>query len=188
MVNAKAGRLHIIGGRMRGFRLKSVPGVEVRPTLSKVREALFNILAPGIVDSYFLDLYAGTGSIGLEAWSRGAAHVTFVEQNHKALTALRANIDHLGPTPNLEVWSQAVEHAIPVLKSQQRRYHWIFLDAPYDVQPVPLDILVDLLEDDGMVINQTGYLRAEEVTHPVRLNLVDDRKYGRTYLRFYERT
>ena len=88
--------MRVIGGEFRSRRLKSVPGLHVRPTPDRLREALFNVLAPRITGTVFLDCYAGSGSVGIEALSRGAARAIFVERNRAALEVLRENLRSLG--------------------------------------------------------------------------------------------
>ena len=88
--------MRVIGGEFRSRALKSLPGLDVRPTPDRLREALFNVLAPRIEGVVFADLYAGTGAVGIEALSRGAAKAIFVEQKHAAVRAIRENLRSLG--------------------------------------------------------------------------------------------
>jgi len=88
--------MRVIGGEFRSRRIKSVPGLEVRPTPDRLREALFNVLALRVAGAVFLDCYAGSGSVGIEALSRGAKRVIFVEKNGRALDVLRDNLKSLG--------------------------------------------------------------------------------------------
>ena len=88
--------MRVIGGEFRSRALKSVPGLDVRPTPDRLREALFNILAPRIAGAVFADLYAGTGAVGIEALSRGAARAIFAEAGRAAIGVLRENLKSLG--------------------------------------------------------------------------------------------
>src|SRR5687767_5031447 len=88
--------MRIIAGKFRGRQLKSQPSAQTRPTSDRLRETLFNVLAPRIEDARFLDLCAGTGAVGIEALSRGAEHVTFVDQSRKMCTLIEANTSALG--------------------------------------------------------------------------------------------
>ena len=88
--------MRVIAGEFRSRRIKSVPGLEVRPTPDRLREALFNVLTPRVAGAVFLDCYAGSGSVGIEALSRGAKRVIFVEKNGRALDVLRDNLKSLG--------------------------------------------------------------------------------------------
>lgn len=87
--------MRVIGGRFRSRRLKSIPGLAVRPTPDRLREALFNVLAPRIEGARFLDAYAGTGAVGIEALSRGAKHVILIESHRHALETIRENMTAL---------------------------------------------------------------------------------------------
>src|ERR1017187_9625575 len=88
--------MRIIAGSLRSRTLEAPPGVATRPTSDRLRETLFNVLAPRIQGAAFLDLYAGSGAVGIEALSRGAARVEFVEQEPKALKVLHGNLERLG--------------------------------------------------------------------------------------------
>ena len=88
--------MRVIAGRFRSRRLKSVPGLDVRPTPDRLREALFNVLAPRLPGTIFLDAYAGSGAVGIEALSRDAKHAIFIERSAKALQVLRENLNSLG--------------------------------------------------------------------------------------------
>ncbi len=135
--------MRIIGGIYRSRRLEAPPGLKTRPTSDRLRETLFNVLAPRMMGAAFLDLYAGSGAVGLEALSRGAAKVTFVERAPAALKILRHNLEQLRIEGGYEVRAEAVAgflrslakstpksmpHAVPV----PGRYEVVFLDPPYD--------------------------------------------------------
>jgi 16S rRNA (guanine(966)-N(2))-methyltransferase RsmD len=142
--------MRIIAGTFRSRTLVAPPGMSTRPTSDRLRETLFNVLAPRFQDSIsggaaFLDLYAGSGAVGLEAISRGAAHVTFVERAPAALKILNANLARLGISSGVRVHAKSVS---AFLKSAARtdpksadpkpasaipeRYDVVFLDPPYD--------------------------------------------------------
>jgi 16S rRNA (guanine966-N2)-methyltransferase len=91
-------RLRVIAGQAKGLRLSMVPGKSARPISDRVKGALFNIIGADVVGSYFLDLFAGTGSVGIEALSRGAARVLFVDNDRKAIWTTIANLKHTGQT------------------------------------------------------------------------------------------
>jgi 16S rRNA (guanine966-N2)-methyltransferase len=122
--------LRIIGGRHRGRRLRFPPGVDIRPTPDRVRETLFNWLQPRIVGARVLDLFAGSGALGLEALSRGAAHATFVEKDRRAAAAIDALVREW-QEPDASVvcrdalsWLAGAEPSAP--------FDVVFLDPPYD--------------------------------------------------------
>lgn len=127
--------MRIIAGTYRSRRLDAPPGLSTRPTSDRLRETLFNVLAPRIEGAAFLDLYAGSGAVGLEALSRGAAHVTFVERAPAALKILRRNLEQLGIGSGFEVRAESVAAFLrSAAKSTPRpeRYEVAFADPPYD--------------------------------------------------------
>src|SRR5579883_2245261 len=126
--------MRIIAGRFRSRPLVAPPGMGTRPTTDRLRETLFNVLAPRIEGSVWLDLYAGSGAVGLEALSRGADHVYFVESARAALTALKKNIASLGIDEQAEVHSSEVAKALPALQASGVRCKVCFLDPPYRLQ------------------------------------------------------
>jgi len=119
--------MRVIGGRFRSRRLKSVPGLAVRPTPDRLREALFNVLAPRIQGVVFVDAYAGTGAVGIEALSRGARHVVLIERDLKALEVLRGNLRSLGIDKEVTVIRGTAAVLLPAYKADIA-----FLDPPYE--------------------------------------------------------
>jgi len=123
--------LRIVGGDLRGRRLDVPRGMDVRPTSEKVREALFDIIGPRAAGVVFLDLYAGTGAVGLEALSRGAAGAVLVEKNARALAALRSNVERLGVGGRCRVLPVSSEKALRVLSEEGAAVGVAFCDPPY---------------------------------------------------------
>jgi 16S rRNA (guanine(966)-N(2))-methyltransferase RsmD len=121
--------MRVIGGEFRSRVLKSLPGMETRPTPDRLREALFNILAPEIEDTVFLDAYAGTGAVGIEALSRGAARAIFIESNRAAAQIIRENLGGLGLLRRAEVLTG---RALQYLRHRQADI--VFLDPPYSME------------------------------------------------------
>jgi 16S rRNA (guanine(966)-N(2))-methyltransferase RsmD len=119
--------MRVIAGEFRSRRLKSIPGMATRPTPDRLRETLFNILAFRIPDAIFLDGYAGTGAVGIEALSRGARHVYFLEKARPALEVLRDNLHTLG----LETRSTVVTAPV-LLALEKHEAQIVFLDPPYE--------------------------------------------------------
>src|SRR5689334_6336652 len=119
--------MRVIGGEFRSRRLKSVPGLATRPTPDRLRETLFNILGAQVDGAVFLDAYAGTGAIGIEALSRGAARAVFIESSKRAAKVLRENL------ASLEIEGRALVVIVPTLKSiAAHRADIVFLDPPYE--------------------------------------------------------
>jgi 16S rRNA (guanine966-N2)-methyltransferase len=124
--------MRVIAGKYRSRHLIAPRGFDTRPTSDRLRETLFNVLAPHIKDAAFLDLYAGSGANGIEALSRGAKQVTFVEKAAPAIAAIRANLKALEiqEGPQLEIGS--VGTSLKRLQEQKQTFNIIFLDPPYN--------------------------------------------------------
>jgi 16S rRNA (guanine966-N2)-methyltransferase len=154
--------MRVIAGEFRSRRLKSIPGEATRPTPDRLRETLFDILQTRIAGATFLDAYAGTGAVGIEALSRGAAHAYFLEMNRVALEAIRENVASLG------IGRRATVVPGPVLKGLERhRADIVFLDPPYPLER-EYDAALELLGGmpPGLAV----------VQHSVRLELKE--RYG----------
>ena len=125
--------MRIIAGKFRGRRLKSPPSAQTRPTSDRLRETLFNILAPRIEGARLLDLCAGTGAVGIEALSRGASHVTFVDQSRKMCGLIGANLDSLEVAPDDRevVVATAFDYLRRLVKNDGPAFDIVFLDPPY---------------------------------------------------------
>jgi 16S rRNA (guanine966-N2)-methyltransferase len=182
--------MRIIAGEYRGRLLKSPPGNKTRPTSDRLRETLFNILVPRIgEDTRVLDLCAGTGAIGIEALSRGAEFVTFVDKSRKACALIEENLDLLDiPESNTEVIGLTAEN----FTGRAHPIGWdiAFFDPPYasDYTPVLFDFGSDessLLRDDGVLVAEHHLKNAlpDAVGHLRRWRIL---KQGSTCLSFYE--
>jgi 16S rRNA (guanine966-N2)-methyltransferase len=154
--------MRVIGGEFRSRLLKSVPGLDTRPTPDRLREALFSILAPRIEGAVFADLYAGTGAVGIEALSRGASRAIFIEESREAVGVIRANLASLGVTARAQVRLARVRSALPSLQADI-----VFLDPPYALEKEYGASLAKLGSRQGGLI---------VVQHDVRLKL--DESYG----------
>jgi len=121
--------MRVIGGEFRSRVLKSLPGMDVRPTPDRLRETLFNILAPRIEGAVFADIYAGTGAVGIEALSRGAARAIFVEQNRAAANVIRENLRSLNVMDRAELRASRAAIALPQIDADI-----VFLDPPYRLE------------------------------------------------------
>lgn len=153
----KPASLRIISGALKGRRIPTFPGKDIRPTSERVREALFSILSQKIRGAALLDLFAGTGAIGLEALSRGAAHVVFVEHNVAAGTAIEKALETWGISPSASVFKEDVLLAIqnPNLL-RYRPFDVVYIDPPYrlpDIQHLLTNIeKADLMAPQGTII------------------------------------
>jgi 16S rRNA (guanine966-N2)-methyltransferase len=119
--------MRVIAGEFRSRVLKTLPGLDTRPTPDRLRETLFNVLAPEIYGAVFLDAYAGTGAVGIEALSRGATRAIFIERSRAAAGIIRENLSTLGLTSRAEVLQGKVLQYL-----SQRTAGIVFLDPPYD--------------------------------------------------------
>jgi 16S rRNA (guanine966-N2)-methyltransferase len=124
--------MRVIAGNFRSRTLNAPPGLETRPTSDRLRETLFNVLAPRVEGAIFLDLYAGSGAVGIEALSRGAREAIFVEQAEPALRAIRGNLAALGIRGNYALEPRSVASALKRLAEQARVADIVFLDPPYN--------------------------------------------------------
>lgn len=133
--------MRVIAGKFRSRPLRSLRGLDVRPTSDRLRETLFSVLALLVEDSVWLDLYAGTGAVGIEALSRGARTVYFVESKRQAAAVIRQNLRSLQIEEGYEVLEREAEPALRRLDSQAVSCDVCFLDPPYRMQQAYADVL-----------------------------------------------
>ena len=136
--------MRIIAGELKGRRIEAPKWDGLRPTSDKLRETLFNVLAPRIAGARLLDAYAGTGAVGIEALSRGAAHVTFVEKDPRAVRLIEANLERCGVEDRYAIIRAGLADTVKRLGAE--RFDIIFLDPPYGA-----DTLVDAVALAGSV-------------------------------------
>ena len=172
--------MRVIAGSARRTLLSAPPGSLTRPTSDRAKEALFNILGTQITSASFLDIFCGSGAIGIEALSRGAREVVFVDNSPAAVQAVRANLTKTRLTG--EVLLCSAEKAI--IRLEGRRFDIIFLDPPYG-----LGILAHIQEAAAGLLAPGGIMAAEsalreQVIPPHGFTLIDSRKYGQTKISF----
>jgi 16S rRNA (guanine966-N2)-methyltransferase len=180
--------LRVVAGQARGKRLRAPRGTEARYTSDFVREALFNILAPRLPEARFLDLFAGVGSVGLEAASRGAREVVLIEKDPVRISYLARNAREAGLSPSCRVYKQDVFVAVDMLRRRGARFEVIFLDPPYgnELAPVALARVAEarLLADGGVLVVEHG--KREKMPAEVPPLVLSRREqYGDTALSFY---
>ena len=176
--------MRVIGGEFRSRVLKSLPGLEVRPTPDRMRESLFSILAPRISGAIFLDLYAGTGAVGIEALSRGAQRAIFVEHDQAAVEAIRANLKTLGLENRARIWQGRAAAAIRKIEPVDIA----FLDPPYPLEQEYERALTALADEPpGLTIAQHSSRFALEENYGV-LKRVRVLKQGDNTLSFFSPT
>ena len=180
--------VRVIAGALKGRRLVTPRGATTRPTADQVRIALMDTLGPWLPDARLLDLFAGAGGVGFEALSRGAAHVTFVERDPRAIAALVENIRTLDLEPRTSVVRGDVARQLERLAGEGRRFEIAFLDPPYatDDGERVLAALGDgaLIAPDGVVIAQHLTKRRPAQEYRV-LRAFRDRRFGETTLTFF---
>ncbi len=180
----------IIGGSVKGMRLHSVPGDSTRPVTDRVKEAVFNIIGADIEEASLLDMFGGTGSIGLEALSRGADYVRFIENNRNAHQTLKENIALTGFREKSKL---IMGDAFQVMRTiPDREFEYIYIAPPQYKQMWQKSLLIlddndGWLTDDGWIIVQIHPVEIEEI-RLTQFTCFDERKYGSTALAVFERS
>jgi len=124
--------MRVISGDFKGRTLKTVTNKLTRPTADKVKEALFNIIGPYFNGGHALDLFAGSGGLGIEALSRGIDHVIFIDQQRQAIDVIKQNLKELKLSKRAEVYQTDAFRSLKVLGKRQKKFDYIFLDPPYE--------------------------------------------------------
>lgn len=180
--------MRVVAGIYRGRKLERIEGMDIRPTSDMVKESLFNILGGEVINSNFLDLFGGTGSIGIEAVSRGAEHVVFIDSSIKSIKVLRKNLENLGIKNNVEVYNADYLTAINKLYQNSRRFDIIFLDPPYGtgIAQKALERINEkpILSGDGVIIVEHDARDAMPVSLG-SIKMYREKRYGNTKLSFY---
>jgi 16S rRNA (guanine966-N2)-methyltransferase len=171
--------VRIIAGTHRGHKISAPAGTDTRPTSDRVRENVFNILGP-VDDAVVLDLYAGSGALGLEALSRGAAQAVFVDRDPDAVRVIEHNLDKLRLRATV-----LRQDAVAALAGEKRKYDLVFVDPPYDMytelEPKLALHLPGLLAEEGVVVVETD----ASVEPDLPLELRTSRKYGSVRITVY---
>jgi 16S rRNA (guanine966-N2)-methyltransferase len=173
--------MRVIAGTHRGARIAAPRGLSTRPTGDRVREAAFNLIGP-VDDAAVLDLFAGSGAMGIEALSRGAASATFVESDKGACRTISQNLDKLKLTGARVVCADAVW----TLRQESRKYDLVLVDAPYEswaeLEPKLAKHLERVLAPDGLLVVETGARTEPALPLPIRTS----RRYGSARLTLFE--
>ena len=182
--------MRLTGGMDRGRKLRAPRGSGTRPTASRVREAIFNILGPA-PEAPVLDLFAGTGALGIEALSRGAAKAVFVERDQRALAALARNLKELEFSDRAVIVGAKVQAGIARLADSPDRFAWVFVDPPYagsDAEQTLAALADGAILAPGAVIVVEHDKRNVPPDQAGALYLADRRFYGDTGVSFYRAT
>lgn len=182
--------MRVIAGCAKRLQLKTVSGFDTRPTTDRVKETLFNMIDPWLCGCSFLDLFAGSGGIGIEALSRGAAGAVFVEKNAKAVQCIKENLLHTRLTERAEVIASDVLSALHRLEGR-KCFDYIFMDPPYDqlLERQVLEYLAgsQLLADEAVVIVEASLETTFDYLEELGFSLIKEKEYKTNKHVFIER-
>lgn len=185
--------IRIIAGEARGRIVKTLPGKEVRPILARIRKSLFDILSRKVVNATFLDLFAGNGTVGLEALSRGAQKAVFVDNDPRCIKIIQQNLENFRYLDKAELWQVDVLRRLP----DRYKFDLIFVGVPYkDINKVMLSLTEPTLQaiDRAGILEQSGWIivqhhKTEKVPEQCgSFTQFRQKKYGDSCLSFYQVT
>lgn len=182
--------MRVIAGQARSLKLKTPPGDEVRPTTDRIKETLFNMLAPRIYGCDFLDMFAGSGAIGIEALSRGAQSAVFVESARPSLMCIEENLTHTKLAGGTVYKSDAV-NSVCRLYNDGKRFDIIFMDPPYNnmFEEKVLEQMsrYDILKEDGLIIVEAAVATEFGYLEDLGYKITKEKIYGSNKHVFIER-
>ena len=181
--------MRVISGSARGKKLNSLEGLETRPTLDRVKEAVFNILQFNIKGASALDLFSGSGALGIEALSRGAKEAVLCDNSNKAVRIIKQNLEETRLIDKAEIINKDYVEALKNLNKESKKFDIIFLDPPYKsnyaVESIKYIIQYELLAKDGIIVVETDdENKIEEIENYKEIEIYDTRKYGIVYVIF----
>ena len=182
--------MRVISGRAKGKRLKAPSGMDTRPITDMIKEALFNVLGANVVNAKFLDLFAGSGSVGIEALSRDAQTVVFVDYSQDAIKTIKDNLNHCSLLYGYEIYKNDVVAAVKRLKKRQLLFDFIYVDPPFtqeNIFPKIMTVLDEahILEPDGTLIIRTPKkMHLQEKFNKITRFRVSN--YGESTLNYYQ--
>ncbi len=179
--------MRIIGGKFKGRKLRSVRGTATRPTSDRTREAIFNIIGITISGARVLDLYAGTGALGIEALSRGAQSAAFIDVSRQSLSVLKANLADISLKVPISVIRWDLAHNLNCLRSMPRSFDLVFMDPPYNhnlVAPTLNHLHASRCLENGARIIVEHSQRESVDPDLAAFEVVDRRRYGKTLVSF----
>ncbi|MCI8273343.1 MAG: 16S rRNA (guanine(966)-N(2))-methyltransferase RsmD [Clostridia bacterium] len=182
--------MRIISGRARGTKLYTLEGTETRPTLDRVKESIFNIIQGEIENSDILDLFAGSGAIGIEMLSRGASKAVLCDKSKQAIEIIKKNIEKTHMEKYVELYNLDFEKMLDKLNGNE--FDIIYLDPPYNTNYIKKSlnkiIETNLIKREGTIIVETDdELRILEDIKNIKIEIIDKRKYGRATIIFLKR-
>ena len=185
--------MRIIGGKMRGTKLYTLDGYEVtRPTLDRVKESLFNIISVKVIDSIVLDLFSGSGAVGIETISRGAQKAILCDESRKAIEIIKKNVEKTKCFDDVEIINKKHLKALRDFINEGMKFDIVYLDPPYrtDLAEESTEYIIenDLLNDDGIIIIETdNENKIKSGLKDKKVDIYNIRKYGRVSLIFLKR-
>lgn len=180
--------MRITSGELKNRRIKSREGRETRPTLERIKEAIYSIIGEKIVDAKFLDLYAGTGNMTFEGISRGAKRAIMIEQDKEAVRIIIENVNHLGIENKCRAYKNDVFRAVEILSRKNEKFDIIFIDPPYkeNISTKTIEKIFEnnLLEEDGIIISEHSVYEKmpDKIGNFVKY---DERNYNKKIVSFY---
>ena len=181
--------MRVISGTARGKKLHSLEGLETRPTLDRVKEAVFNILQFNLKDADILDLFSGSGALAIEALSRGAKTAVLNDNSSSAIQIIKKNLQETKLQEKATVTNKDYLDALNSLNKENKTFDLIFLDPPYKsgctIKSIEEIIKLDLLKNEGIIIVETDDKSIiDEIKKLKRMEVYDERKYGRVLVIF----
>ena len=179
--------IRIIGGELKGRKLVTVAGKETRPTADRVRESIFNILGQSVQGARVLDLYAGTGAMGIEALSRGAQFVFFVDNQKTALAALAKNLKSCSLENKASTIKWNIKHNLNILLSHKSAFDLVFIDPPYHqnmIQPTLSHLHASQCLENGAQLTIEHSPLEPLPESELEYKIADQRRYGKTLVSF----
>lgn len=174
--------MRVIAGTYQRMKLQAPDDYQIRPTMDRAKEGLFNIINMDIIQTDFLDLFSGTGSIGIEAISRGANNVCFVDNSPKAIKLINLNSQKI--TEDFQIINQDIKS---FLKMTSMTWDYIFMDPPYTLEVEEIEELIDVIVK-RQLLNPGGQIIVEYPKEVLfnEVNLIKSRKYGKSVFTFFE--
>lgn len=173
--------MRVISGTARSLKLKTIEGMDTRPTTDRIKETLFNMINNDIYGCIFLDLFSGSGAIGIEALSRGANEVVFVENNRKAVTCIKDNLKFTKLENNATILSITVDEALKQLDRAGKNFDFIFMDPPYDclLEKSALNIIAksNLINYNSIIIVEASLETQFDYLDEIGLQIIKEKKY-----------
>lgn len=181
--------MRVVAGRFRGTRLEAVAGDKTRPTTDKVKEAMFSMLMPFLSGGNVLDLYAGTGGLGIEAVSRGMTHATLVDRQFQAIKVIQSNVDKTHDAAAFSILKMPAQQALQNFVAAQQTFDLVFLDPPYAKETIAADM--QFMAQNGLLANGAIILAesndAANLPEPsTQFNIVRQKQYGITVVTIYQ--